>query len=116
MQRKLGNAIEKLIRENLAEQKNELLNSIARAFGKNMKVSRATNSGVRVRRTQEELESIASRLLTAVKNNPGETMKVLAAAVGMSAIELCRPQAILKKRKQIRTVGQRSLMRYFPMS
>jgi DNA-binding Lrp family transcriptional regulator len=43
-------------------------------------------------------------------------MAVLAPRLGVSAKELERPVSRLKKAGQIRTVGERSRMRYYPMA
>ena len=115
MKKTLGQSIEKLIREHLAEQKEELQQLVSLAFGEKRKSMRNENI-CRARRSRETLEDSASRLLAAVKNKPGETMQVLSADLGLSAVELHLPQVMLKKRKQIRTVGQRNLMRYFSVS
>jgi len=43
-------------------------------------------------------------------------MTVLAAAVGATARELHRPVTLLKRSGRIRSVGNRSGARYFPLS
>ena len=48
-------------------------------------------------------------------NAPGETMMVLAPAVGAAARELHRPMALLKRTGRARSVGLRQATRYYPM-
>ena len=68
------------------------------------------------RRSADEIDAFAERLLEAVESAPGETMAVLAPQLGVSAKELGRPAARLKKAGRIKTVGERSRMRYYPMA
>lgn len=68
------------------------------------------------RRSADEIDAFAARLFEAVESAPGKTMSVLAPMLGVNAKELERPAARLKKAGQIRTVGERSRMRYYPMA
>lgn len=112
----LSSSIEKLIRNHLENQQHEVAQAVARAFGKTTAMK--TNGIIRraPRRSREELETLSHRLLAAIKSKPGESMRVLSNDMGESAAALVRPSAFLKKRKQIKTVGKCSLMRYFPLS
>jgi hypothetical protein len=58
---------------------------------------------------------LEERLYRAVCAHPGETMAVLAQAVGATARELNRPATLLRRDGRVRSVGQRSSTRYFPM-
>ena len=68
------------------------------------------------RRGSAEIEALSLRLLAAIKKTPGETMSVLRRELGVSAEELILPSRLLKKKKQVKTVGAYSLMRYFSLS
>jgi hypothetical protein len=68
------------------------------------------------RRTAEDLVELGERLYEAVRDNPGEGMRVLMAQVGGTARQLRRPMMRLKSTGRVRSVGQRHQSRYFPMS
>lgn len=67
------------------------------------------------RRTAEELEALAMQFLAAVEATPGEGMSTLAPQLGLTAKELERPVQRLKTAGRIKTVGERSRMRYYPV-
>ncbi len=117
----LQNEIEKLVRAHLVAQKLATTAAIERAFAS------ATASGPKApassssrawgrRRAPTEVAGIAERLYEAVRANPGETMTVIAAEVGETALALSRPMHHLKRKGRVRSAGQRSLTRYFPMT
>ena len=66
-------------------------------------------------RSREDLAQLEQRLYEAVCAQPGETMVVLAQAVGATARELKRPATRLRQQGRIRSAGQRQHTRYFPM-
>ena len=66
------------------------------------------------RRTQQEVAELGERFCEAVAANPGETMMTLARKVGVSAQDLHRPMTLLKRAGRVRSVGERSMTRYFP--
>ena len=68
------------------------------------------------RRASTEVAELAQRLFEAVQACPGETMMVLAARVGMNARTLHRPMMHLKAAGRVRSAGERSRTRYFPMA
>ena len=68
------------------------------------------------RRTPEELEALAERFFAAVESAPGETMVVLAQSLGLGGQELQRPVLRLRAAGRIKTVGERSRTRYYPMT
>jgi hypothetical protein len=68
------------------------------------------------RRSAAELAKLGERLYAAVCDKPGETMHVIAAEVGASPRELQRPMFLLKQAGTVRSAGQRSFTRYFPMA
>ena len=120
-------ALEALIQQQLAAYEAQLRETLVRTLAKARPSSpqrketkpkpaptqRASSSQ---RRLAEELDALAERLFSAVESAPGETMAVLAPGLGMSAKELERPAARLKKTGQIRTVGERNRMHYYPMA
>ena len=67
------------------------------------------------RRSREELAALEERLYEAIRRHPGETMAVIAPAVGATAGELNRPATSLRGKGRVRSVGQRQYTRYFPM-
>jgi hypothetical protein len=67
-------------------------------------------------RAPEEIAALSERFREVVLARPGETMSVLAAEVGASAVELISPVMYLKRAGQIRCVGARNLTRYFPLA
>ena len=66
------------------------------------------------RRAPNELAELGERLYKAIVAEPGETMTVLAPAVGATVRELQRPMMRLKQDGRVRSVGQRHQMRYYP--
>jgi hypothetical protein len=73
---------------------------------------RRSTSGRRPREVVAELEE---QLYQAVLAHPGEVMAVLARKVGSTPRALNRPATLLRRRGQVRSVGQRQYTRYFPM-
>jgi hypothetical protein len=76
--------------------------------------SGATSRASSGRRSPAELSAVGERLHKAVCAHPGETMSVLAPAVGKTPRELSRPMMALKRAGRVRSVGQRDRTRYFP--
>ena len=116
-----------LIQQQLAAYEAQLREALAQTLGKAQpssprrketkpKAAPARRASSPQRRTADELDAFAERLFAAVESAPGETMGVLAPKLGVTAKELERPAARLKKAGQIRTVGERSRMRYYPMA
>lgn len=68
------------------------------------------------RRAADEIGTLSERLYEAVCRMPGETMTVIAPAVGATARELNRPMLRLKHGGRVRSVGTRHGTRYFPMA
>jgi hypothetical protein len=68
------------------------------------------------RRAKSELSALGERFFEVLRRKPGETMGVLAAELGASPVELHRAVARLREAGRVRTVGERSQMRYFPLS
>jgi predicted transcriptional regulator len=68
------------------------------------------------RRAGAELSALGERFFETLSRKPGETMVVLAAEVGASPQELHRAVARLRDAGRVKTVGERSAMRYFPVA
>jgi hypothetical protein len=120
-------SVEALIQQQLAAYEAQLREALARTLSKarpssprrkevKQKAAPARRATSTQRRSAEEIDVFAERLFEAVESAPGETMAVLAPKLGVSAKELERPAARLKKAGQLRTVGERSRMRYYPMA
>jgi hypothetical protein len=116
----LGERIERLVQEYISEARTAAQVAVDRAFAnsagdtaKKQEQRGRRRSGRR--RPSAELDALSERLYAAMCNAPGETMMVLAPAVGCSARELQRPMALLKRAGRIRSVGRRQATRYYPM-
>jgi len=117
---RLEQQIEQLIREHLVECARRARLAVERGFAATAKpTARRRVEGARrtvgKRRSVEEIDDLAERLVAAVCAKPGASMVVLAAAVGATVRELDRPAQRLKKAGRIRTVGERNMTRYFPL-
>lgn len=66
------------------------------------------------RRTAEEIAELGEQLYELVCAHPGESMTLFAEQMGMRAGDLHVPMSKLKVAGRVRSVGQRSLTRYFP--
>jgi hypothetical protein len=113
----LGEHIERLVQEYISETRIAAQAAVERAFATNADAQMKKQDPRRTsrRRPSTELVSIGERLYAAMCNAPGETMMVLAPAVGASARELQRPMALLKRTGRARSVGRRQATRYYPM-
>jgi hypothetical protein len=118
----LGERIERLVQEYISETRIAARAAMDRAFAtsagekakkQDQQAKRRTSSSSR--RPSAELVAIGERLYAAMCDAPGETMTVLAPAVGCSARELHRPMSLLKQAGRVRTVGNRQGTRYYPM-
>ena len=118
-------SVEALIQQQVAVYEARLREALGRKLstGRSSRSSRrkkrtkstAAKSGAR-RRTPDELQALAERFFSAVESAPGETMMTLAARLGLRAQELERPVVRLRKAGRIKTVGERSRTRYYPMT
>jgi len=118
-------SVEALIQQQVAAYEAQLREALGRKLGgggrNKRKASKLSASGRRSRatgprRTPEQLEALGERLLSAVEAAPGETMVTLAASLGLTTAELARPAVQLKKAGRVKTVGERSRMRYYPLT
>ncbi len=116
----LGEKIETVIQAHLSQLRNEITESINRAFAADTAVpkripaaAKSVRSGTQ-RREPSELNAMAEEFHAAVCENPGATMTALAAKLGRSAVQLSRPVARLKQAGRVRSVGERQFTCYFP--
>lgn len=112
----LQQKIERLVREHLEAERKAATAAVERAFASSlmpMKPAAVRVSGVR--RAPTDMVSLAERLYVAVRENPGETMTVIAAALGESPRALNRPMFHLKRAGKVRSAGLHQHTRYFPM-
>jgi hypothetical protein len=77
--------------------------------------ARTRDSRVR-RRTSSEIEALTDKLYQAIVAQPGETMKTLCRELGDKPAALQIAVARLRRVRRIRTAGERTLTRYFPMA
>lgn len=117
----LSERIERLVQEYISETRIAAMAAMDRAFAtsvgaKAKQQDQPAKRRMSQRRPSAELVAIGERLYAAMCNTPGETMTVLAPAVGGSARELQRPIALLKRAGRVRSVGRRQGTRYYPMA
>lgn len=124
LKQKIENAVEQLMREHLVGLEAVASAAVREGF---RRATRPTTTRQRDgggasrrrspsrRRPREELAQLAERLYAAICAHPGETMTVLAPAVGLPARELGRPATLLRRSGRVRSVGERQYTRYFPM-
>ena len=116
----LSERIEELVQEHIAASRKAAQEAVARAFASAARSPSVPAERARRRegkkRASADIAVLSERFYRAVCAQPGETMVVLAAAVGASARELNRPMTLLRRSGRVRAVGSRHLTRYFPMA
>ncbi len=123
----LCNRIEHLVEEYISATRAAAQAALSRAFATGSSAtarpSRSTppwptssRSRQGARRAADEIGALSERLYEAVCRTPGETMAVIAPAVGSTARDLNRPMLRLKQAGRVRSVGTRHATRYFPMA
>ena len=117
----LSEQIEQLVREHIASTRREAAEAVERAFASSATAAVPQPSAARSprrapsrRRGPDEIAAIGERLYAAVVAEPGETITVLAPAVGETPRDLHRPMATLKRAGRVRSVGERHQTRYYP--
>ncbi|NOY92203.1 MAG: hypothetical protein GXP55_13485, partial [Deltaproteobacteria bacterium] len=116
--------VEALIQQQVAAYEAQLREALGRKLsGGQSKKRKTSESGssrrsraTGPRRTPEQVDALATRLLAAVESTPGETMTTLAARVGVGPAELSLPASRLKKTGRVKTVGERSRTRYYAVT
>ncbi len=116
--------IEQLVRAHIESTRRAAAGAVERAFSASAPsatrrrrrpvTERAARRSTGGRRSRAELAALGEQLHEAVRAHSGETMSVLAEAVGLTARELHRPMKALKLAGRVRSVGQRDQTRYFP--
>ena len=115
----LERQIEQLVAAHVAAARKAAQGAVERAFAATPTVAAARPRAARAiskRRGGAELSALGERFFEALSRKPGETMVVLSAEVGASPRELQRAVARLRDAGRVRTVGERSAMRYFPLA
>jgi len=120
LEQKIESAVEQLVRDHLAACEAAAAVAVRAAFER---ASKAPSKSSRhrsarapaPRRSPEEMAAIQERLYEAIRRHPGETMAVIAPAVGAPPRALNRPATTLRREGRVRSVGQRQYTRYFPM-
>jgi len=120
----LQEQIERLVQQHVAAYEVEVraaLRGLASTGGtgsapRRRKAAGSTKGKTQARRTPAEIAALGERFYAAVESQPGETMAVLVRGLGVSSRDLERPVSQLRKAERVRTVGERSRMRYFPMA
>ena len=122
LEQKIETAVESLVREHLAALEAKAGDAVrtgfrraARSGGKRDRSATPRRRRQGERRTREQIAALEERLYEAICAHPGETMAVIAEAVGASARDLNRPATVLRRTGRVRSVGQRQYTRYFPM-
>jgi len=72
-----------------------------------------TRAGRRIRRSAEDLEALAGKVLAYVKANAGHRLEQISTGLKIASKELKRPVATLLESKKLRTKGQKRGTRYF---
>ena len=75
--------------------------------------AKAVRAGKRLRRSAEDLEAIATRVLAHVKANAGHRLEQIGAALKTDTAVLKRPIANLLAARRLRTEGQKRGTKYF---
>jgi predicted HTH transcriptional regulator len=115
----LCSRIETLIQDHIAASQQAATAAIQRAFAATpQKVPLNQRRGKRAPvtyRSKEMLLQLQDRIYTQLSASPGMGAADLSAQLGVSAKDMHRPIAKLKEAGLVRSVGQRSETRYFPV-
>ena len=122
LEQKIESAVERLVRAHLTECESAATKAVRAGFVRAARSSTKASSpkskpgrSASRRRTRDEIAALEERLFAAICAHPGETMAVIAPAVGAKPRELNRPATLLRRSGRVRSVGQRQYTRYFPM-
>ena len=122
LEQKIQSAVEQVMREHLAACDTAVAAAVREALRRAAQsptgrrgAKASKRRGPAPRRSREQLAELEKRLYEVVCAQPGETMVVLAQAVGATPKELRRPATLLRRQGRIRSAGQRQYTRYFPM-
>jgi len=70
-------------------------------------------SGKRIRRSSDQIEALAARILAHVRSNQGQRLEEISRSLKLPSQELKRPVATLMDEKRLRTKGQKRGTQYF---
>lgn len=123
LERKIESVVERLVREHLTAVEAASTAAVREGFRRATRPTSAKGlEGERVcrrtpsqRRPREVVAKLEEQLYQAVCAQPGETMTVLAQAVGSTPGALNRPATLLRLSGRVRSVGRRQFTRYFPL-
>lgn len=123
LEQKIEIAVARLVREHLAALEASAAAAVREGFRRATRPTSNQRDGACTarrrspsrRRPRAEVAELEERLYRAVCAHPGETMPVIARAVGATPRELNRPAIVLRREGRVRSVGQRGSTRYFPM-
>ena len=122
LEQKIQAAVEELVREHLSACEVAAAVAVRDAFRRTSSPSSKSSRSKTVRsqppaprRSPDEMADVTERLYDAIRRHPGETMAVIAPAVGAPPRALNRPATSLRNKGRVRSVGQRQYTRYFPM-
>ena len=121
--KRLEASVEALIAEQVAAYEAELREQLTRRLKVKKRKSAPAKSGRPALpkapraelRTPEEIDELAERFFEAVEAAPGQSMRTLAATIGISSRKLERAVRRLRDAGRIKTVGTRRRMRYYAM-
>lgn len=86
----------------------------AKAPAKAVRAVAKAQPGKRVRRSAEEIEKVAMKIMDALQANPGMTSEEIQRATKMSKAEIQKPLEGLRDSKHVKTKGERRAMKYYP--
>lgn len=117
----LCSRIEALVQEHIAASHKAAMAALQRAFSNGPMLSTPAVRGRRasspvVYRSREALIELQDAIYERLKVNPGLGAVELAARLGTTSKEMSGPMAKLKKAGLVRSVGQRTATRYFPVT
>jgi len=109
-------ALKVLVEQRMLAVREEVVAAVSQAMSRSQPTqgSRATRKKRSRRLRASEVEELAGLLLAEIEKQPGEGMASFAAALGRSSAALRSPMKHLKERKQVRSIGRRHQMKYFP--
>jgi hypothetical protein len=118
--KQLGKRIEEVVHGHLEACRREAEAAVVRALGAGNGARRSSPARLLAKRAKHrsttELSVLREQLYDVVLANPGETMAVLARALGSSGSVLQFPMRQLRQLKKVRSGGAGVSTRYFPMA
>jgi hypothetical protein len=118
----LTSEVEKVVARYLVELRRAVAEAVERALGSVPLRSSETQPaapkrarGSSVRRSSAEIGQLGERLYELVRARPGGAMAEFAAELDVPVRGLQRPMSTLLRSGRVRSVGQRTQTRYFPL-